>query len=278
MAGYVESRRIGEATVTVIHDATNRWNPHWQAPEAEWRRAIPEADSAGEIQFDTSVFHIAMGDASVVVDLGFGEAPERYRTRSPLRRSPGVLSGLATIGLGPDDITHVVITHAHGDHIMGATAERDGAVVARFPRARHLIGRTEWERNPARDRPGSPEAEELGALDRMGLLDLVDGDRVVAPGILMVHAPGESPGHSIVRVRSAGETFYCLGDLFHHPCEVAHLDWLPAERDAAATRVSRGRLVAEAVPGRFMLAFSHAAFPCWGRVSPAGVGYRWERC
>src|SRR5258708_24997973 len=83
VAEYVSTRRVGEAKVTVIRDATDLWIPQWQAPEVEWRRAIPEADAAGEMSFDMSVFHVALGGASVLVDLGFGDAPERYMKRVP---------------------------------------------------------------------------------------------------------------------------------------------------------------------------------------------------
>src|SRR5579859_4994099 len=139
---YVSTRRIGDAQVTVIRDATDLWIPGWQAPEDAWRRAMPEADAAGEMSFDMSVVHVALGGASVLVDLGFGDAPERYMKRVPYRRSPGIVAGLAIVGVRPGDVTHVVITHAHGDHIMGATLGRDAAA-ARFPRARHLIQRAE---------------------------------------------------------------------------------------------------------------------------------------
>ncbi len=93
----------------------------------------------------------------------------------------------------------------------------------------------------------------------------------------MIPAPGETPGHCMVRVRSGGETFYYVGDLFHHPCEVSHPDWIPPRRDLAATRASRSRLFAEAVPGRATVVFSHGRFPAWGRIIPAGGGFRWER-
>jgi glyoxylase-like metal-dependent hydrolase (beta-lactamase superfamily II) len=116
----------------------------------------------------------------------------------------------------------------------------------------------------------------MGTLERLGLLDLVDGDRTIAPGVTMLHAPGESPGHAIVRVESAGERFYALGDLLHHPCEVNERDWVLTNRDAAAMRQSRDRLIAEAVPHRALLAFSHAPFPPWGLIVPSDGDVRWE--
>jgi glyoxylase-like metal-dependent hydrolase (beta-lactamase superfamily II) len=106
---------------------------------------------------------------------------------------------------------------------------------------------------------------------------MIDAEGEVAPGVTMIPAPGETPGHCMVRVRSGGESFYYVGDLFHHPCEVSHPDWIPPRRDLAATRASRSRLFAEAVSGRATVVFSHGRFPAWGRIIPAGGGFRWER-
>ena len=106
---------------------------------------------------------------------------------------------------------------------------------------------------------------------------MVDGECEVVPGVTCIPTPGESPGHAMARVRSAGESFYYVGDLFHHPCEVEHLDWVSPGRDRAAVRASRERLIAAAVAERAIVVFTHARFPAWGHIRPAGAGYRWER-
>ena len=47
----------------------------------------------------------------------------------------------------------------------------------------------------------------------------------------MSHAPGESLGHSMVRIQDGGQTAFCVGDLFHFPCEVENLDWVSPGRE-----------------------------------------------
>ena len=123
-------------------------------------------------------------------------------------------------------MTHVLISHNHGDHLAGATVVSDGRRAARFPNARYVINRAEWAARGADD-PLGVAALHLGALEAHGKLDLVDGDLEVTPGVTFLHAPGESLGHSVVRVASDGQTFYDLADLFHFECEVEHQDWAP---------------------------------------------------
>jgi glyoxylase-like metal-dependent hydrolase (beta-lactamase superfamily II) len=276
-SGYVTSRQIGKATVTLINDGMLRWNPQLLAPEDEVRRATPEAEADGTFSLGLFVAHIKLGVASILIDTGHDDpSPEFARQHPEFTTSPGVQAGLASIGVRPEEITHVLFTHPHGDHILAATVERDGERVPRYPNARYLIGRSDWEDTPARERPDSPQAIHLGTLDRLGLLDLTEGEYEVAPGVAMIAAPGESPGHSIVRVDSAGKQFFFLGDLFHHPCEVANLDWVSPGRDRDVMRASREQLITDALATSATLAFSHGQFPPWGRVVQADGGQHWE--
>ncbi len=274
---YIASRRFGDAAITVISEGVFPWKLELQAPEEEWRRAMPEANAEGEVILGNNVVHIALGAASILVDPGFDDPSAPPPPHFPgLRRTPGLAAGLATIGVWPEQITHVVLTHAHSDHYVGVTMQRDGRRVARFPRARHLLGRSEWEDNPDRAQPDSQLMAHLGIIEQLGLLELVDGMREVVPGVSVIPAPGESPGHCIVRVSSRDESCFILGDLFHHACEVTNLDWVSPGRDPVAMRASRERLIAEAVRNRATLIYTHAPFPGWGRIERAGDSYAWQ--
>jgi glyoxylase-like metal-dependent hydrolase (beta-lactamase superfamily II) len=104
----------------------------------------------------------------------------------------------------------------------------------------------------------------------------VNTETEIVPGITLVPAPGETPGHCIVRVRSRDASFYYLSDLFHHTCEVEHPDWVSPGRDQAAMRQSRDLLFAAAMAEVPILVYAHHPFPGWGRIRPKGAGYTWE--
>ena len=282
MAEFVASRRVGDATVTVISEGSLWWAPRFQISEEDRRRAMPEAGADGRIELGLNLVHLRTRDASILVDPGCDDPASSWQghfaEKFPgVKRSPGLGAALAGAGVRPEAISHVVITHAHGDHFAGVAVDQGGAFALRFPHARHMIGRGDWAENPARREPSSDLAMRLGLADRLGLLSVVDGDYEIAPGVTMIPAPGETPGHAIVRLRSANESFYYLRDLFHHPCEVEHVDWFPPGRNPAALRASRERLIADAVLHSATLVFTHERFPAWGRIVRAGSGYRWER-
>jgi glyoxylase-like metal-dependent hydrolase (beta-lactamase superfamily II) len=282
---FVSSRRIGEAIVSIISDGTFGAVPlvSWlQVPEDTARLAMPEANAAGEIAFDLNAAHVQIGSASILIDPGWGDLEaDTYPTtwyvqELQARRSPGVLAGLASIGVQPEQVTHVILTHTDEDHFMGVTVQREGQVAARYPRARHLLMRAGWNEIPERAKPDSEITLRLGEIERLGLLDLVADNHEVVPGVTLLHTPGEAPNHCIVRVRSGEESFYYLGDLFHHVCEIAHPDWFFTWHDAAAMGASRARFFADVTPQRDTLVFTHGNFPAWGRLASVGDGYRWD--
>jgi glyoxylase-like metal-dependent hydrolase (beta-lactamase superfamily II) len=279
---YIDTRRVGDAVVSVINDGSMLWTPGFPVSEAEFRRSAPDADDRGRVRLEINACLIRLDGAVVLIDPGADDPDSDWQRAFELRfegvaRTPGLAAGLAELGLAPDDITHVLITHYHFDHIAGLTVERDGEAKPRFPGARHLIGRDDWEKNPDLDRPDSESVKRLVPLWSQGILELVDDGHEVAPGLTMHHAPGESLGHSVVRLRSGGETFYFLGDLFHHPCEVENFEWVPPGRDPAASLKSRQRIYADAVASNALLVAAHERFPPWGRIRATGDGFRWER-
>jgi glyoxylase-like metal-dependent hydrolase (beta-lactamase superfamily II) len=282
---FVSSRRIGDAMVTVIREGWFGAIPlvSWlKAPEEVARQLMPHADAKGNVAFDFNAAHIRLGDASILIDPGWGDLDpdsplgKYYAEELRVRQTAGIVAGLASIGITPEQITHVIITHTDEDHFLGATVERDGQLVPLYPRARHLLMRHGWNEIPDRAKADSPTALCLGALEREGLLDLVEDNHVVAPGVIMLHTPGESANHSIVRVQSAGRTFYYLGDLIHDAFEFNHPDLFFEWHDEDAIRGSRARFLAEPALSEAVLAYTHRDFPAWGRLVSSEAGYLWE--
>lgn len=275
---FFETRRIGDAEITAISEGVLPWALELQAPEAEWRRAMPEADARGVVPLGLVSAHIRLGAASILIDPGFDHPGSPHDAAWPgLVRSPGLQVALDALGIVPAGITHVLITHTHFDHYAGVAEERDAVVVPRYPNARVFVSGADWQQHPQRSDPASPLMTRLGAIASRGLLETVSGEREIVPGVSMLPAPGETAGHCVIRVRSAGRTFYYLGDLVHHACEMAHPDWVPARRDAPALLASRERILADAAASGAVVVYSHEPFPPWGRVFRAGGSYRWQR-
>ncbi len=277
---YVSSRRIGDANVSIISEGELPWAPELNVPEVEWRPAIPEIGDDGRLLVGLNVALIQMRDATILIDPGLDDPWSAWQQHfatvfDGMARTAGRQKALFHLGVAPESITHVLITHAHNDHYAGVVFERGDDLLSRFPRARHYIGRADWEGDLGLPEPEPEFEERLGLIDQLGLLETVDGDREIVPGVSMLAAPGESPGHMVVRLESAGEVWYDLGDLVHHACEVEHLDWVTLGSDPIAARDSREQIFAAVVRDNAPVVTGHAPFPAWGRIVAHGAGYRW---
>lgn len=188
---------------------------------------------------------------------------------------PGLVAQLAALGVQPNDITHVVITHLHFDHYTGVTHEQDGVWLPMFPQAKVIIGRSDWEQaEGAFTRTDSPESQTLAVLQAHDLQELVAGQVDVADGITLLPTPGESPGHQVVRVATAERTLYILGDLYHHELEVEQPQWIVRWADAAEMATSRQALLPELLQEKSVLVAAHIAG--FGRLQQTATGLRWQ--
>lgn len=272
MGALLARRHVGQANVTVISDGTMAMDlaELLAVDQAALRAAVPEATEGGRVERGFLVTHVRLGDASVLIDAGLGPPKPDW----PVERTAGIEAGLAQIGESTEQVTHILFTHTHWDHADGALVERNGRREPRFTNARHLVGRADWEISQDSQHPWSPYLSPtvLAELDAAGRLEPVDGDHVVAPGITMLDAPGESPGHHAVLIESEGSSLLQVGDLYHHPCELTK-GWFQDRIDAAACQRSRERLLAAAFRRDAVVVASHDVLPGWSKVVRVGGGY-----
>jgi glyoxylase-like metal-dependent hydrolase (beta-lactamase superfamily II) len=271
---------VGAARVTILNagDLVLRLADEMAVPEAVWRPTYAAEFDQRRLFPSQSVF-IAHPAANVLVDINdypATVAPDSSYLPPNYTPPPGILSQLAELGAHPDEIQHVIITHAHWDHFAGTTRRADDGYAPNFPRARHYLGVADWENvetQAALRESDSLEARTLGTLHTRGLLELVARNQVIVEGIEIRHAPGESPGHQVVRVQSEGATLYVLGDLFHDPIEVERPEWMVTWAEPEAMLATRRVVMADALAENALLVAAH--IPGVGRLAREGDRVRW---
>jgi glyoxylase-like metal-dependent hydrolase (beta-lactamase superfamily II) len=288
----VTTRRFDGIEVSIISTGF-LWTVPAFGPGRDWRRPDVIVNAEGRPRYGSLTAVVRTADATIVVDpaswcsLGAdGRVGDDSRPLAMVKaflvgygvivepRLP-VEEGLAALHICPEDVTHVVLTHGHPDHLCGVVAGA-GAARARFPDAEHLLPAADWQQFVvAKDHGGDAvEASLMPAADA-GLVRLVEGETQVVDGVRLLPAVGHTAGHQIVRIGSA-ERLYYLGDLFHTPAEIEHPDWASGNPPAFATEVvSRERIFADA-DDQSAFVFTHGAFPGWGKVEQRGRR-RWWR-
>jgi len=164
----------------------------------------------------------------ILVDTGLGNDKQGRNIPVWNDRHGPFLEDLAAAGFPPDSIDTVLCTHLHVDHVGWNTRLEGGRWVPTFAKARYLFGETEYTH--WRDHSTEPDkaaifADSVAPIVAAGKADLVAGDARICEEITLIPTPGHSPGHVSLHIRSAGEEGLLTGDVAHHPCQMAHLDW-----------------------------------------------------
>ncbi|MEM7074086.1 MAG: MBL fold metallo-hydrolase [Pseudomonadota bacterium] len=240
--------------------------------------AIDAALAAGGIAGDAmpapvTAFLLQSEDQTILIDSGLGDVD----ILGPgLGRVPAALDAL---GVDPADVTLIIVTHAHPDHIGGMI--RNGA--ATFPEAEVVITNEEYAFWGDAGMMARAPAEAQGLFQLAQSVYAAYGDRLrpvasgteVAPGITMELSPGHTPGHALVQIDGGDRQLWMVADSLHN--SVLHTA-LPDvgfgfDTDPAEAAVSRRRVFDRAVADNLIVAATHVPFPGLGQFVRAGDAY-----
>ena len=182
----------------------------------------------------------------IVVDTGLGNDKEGRKVPTWNNRKDPFLETMTAAGFPPHSIDTVLCTHLHVDHVGWNTKLVGGQWVPTFVNARYVFGKTEFEHW----RDHSDESDKIAVFDDSvkpiadaGCADLVASDARLSDEITLIPTPGHSPGHMSIYIRSDGEEGLLTGDVAHHPCQMAHLDWSStADSDSVQSAATRREL------------------------------------
>ena len=231
--------------------AHDPWGPH---------QAFLDAD--GRLELALGGFLIRSGDRVVLVDAGVG------RIDNDTYHGGRFLDSLAALGLEPGDVTDVVFTHLHFDHVGWAT--RQGEIV--FPQATYRCHEADWAHFVSGPAPEAGAVRKLSPIAER--LDVFDTDATLAPGVDVRHAPGHTPGSTIVVVSSDDQRALLLGDVVHCPVELLEDQWqMVYDVDKALAARTREALARELEGTDVPVAAAHFPGMRFGRLL-AGSGRR----
>lgn len=230
---------------------------------------------ATDMSVPLNVYLLQSRDETILIDAGMGAFD---------LLGPGfghIIAGLRAVGLGPDDITKIVVTHAHPDHVGGLISE--GRAV--FETAELVIADREYTfwtdaanyaRAPEGMRPLFDMARSALApyADR---LVVVQNRAEVGPGLTLELSPGHTPGHSILHLDGGDQELLFIADTVHN----AELHTaLPQtgfgfDSDPAEAATARLRVFDRAASDQILIAGAHIHFPGFGRFTRTGDAYRY---
>ncbi len=275
--------KIGTVTVTKIVEMEMVGHTRFILPQAtqeeikkiDW--LAPDFAEDGRLKMSIHSLVVNTGKQKILVDTCIGNDKEN-RTIPPWNRlNTSFLQRLADAGHPPETIDKVFCTHLHVDHVGWNTKLLNGRWVPTFPKARYFFGRYEydyWSAHQSDPMTAAIMADSVMPIVDAGLVDFVENGDPLCKELSVFSTPGHSPGHMSVRIHSDAEVGVLTGDVAHHPCQMAHVDWASTfDTDPAQSTNTRRELFSYFVNNPTLVIGGHYDA---GRVTKDGDAFRFK--
>ncbi|MBK6910733.1 MAG: MBL fold metallo-hydrolase [bacterium] len=185
-------------------------------PKPLWEKHCP-ADEHNRIEMTARVLLLKAYNRFILVDAGIGDKDDaKFQSIFAMSFPRGsIVDELARHDVTPEQITHVIYTHLHFDHAGGTTVIRDGVAVPQFPNARHYVQSVQYHhgktRNP-RDRASYMD-DNYEPVRAAGLLEFLDNDLELLPGLHLHLTSGHTPALQMPRITDGRRSLFFPSDL-----------------------------------------------------------------
>ncbi len=267
---------LGDFEVTALNDGTAKMETgkilKGIKPE-QLQKDLARAFLKDPYDWSFNAFLVNTGPKLVLIDTGAG---------SGMGASNGkLIANLKAAGYKPEQVDEIYITHMHGDHIGGLTADGkrvfpNAVVRAAQAEGDYWLSKAKMDAAPADRKDSFKNAMAmLNPYVTAGKYKPFTGDVELVPGIHSMAAAGHTPGHTVYVIESKGEQLILWGDLMHvaavqfaDPTVTIGFDY-----DTAAATASRAKVFADAAASGAMVGGAHLPFPALGHLRKAGAGY-----
>jgi glyoxylase-like metal-dependent hydrolase (beta-lactamase superfamily II) len=271
--------RVGDLQVTALDGGSFRLDGgamHGVVPKTLWSKLV-SCDERNRVSYSTRCLLVEGRGHRTLIETGNGDKfSPKLKDIYGIDHQRAIGDALREVGLGPEAIDTVVMSHLHFDHSGGTTRRTaSGGLEPVFPRARHVVQRQEWQdaTRPHERNRASYLAENIEPLSAPGLLQLVDGEVEVAPGITVIPTPGHTAGHQSVLVgERGGPRVLFLGDVVPTTVHLRLPYIMAYDLEPARTLETKRVLLGRAVSEGWTVVWGHDQDHVAGRLSLDGDG------
>ena len=246
-------------------------------PKTLWNKTNP-ADEFNRIQLALRTLVIRDKERTILVDTGVGHKMNEKLTKiyNVDHSEHDLLGGLKEKGISPKDITDVIITHMHFDHVGGATYLQDGQLKLTFPKARYHVQGEQWywANHPSDKDRASYMPENFTPIEEAGKLSLLDGPGELFPGIEMLVMYGHTQGMQLPKISDGKTTLLYCADSFPTASHIPLPYIMGYDNHPLITLEEKKRMLPKAVEKGWVLVFEHDPFRAAGTVEKTEKGFR----
>ena len=229
-------------------------------PKPLWERSSP-ADEKNRIKLVTRHLLLVSDDKKIIIDTGSGKNwDEKFRKIYAVDTSVhDMLPALEKFGIKREEITDVIITHLHFDHIGGAVLFEDEKIVPTFPNAKYHVQKKqfEWGLNPSDRDKASYFKDRYVPLAEEGILNQIEGETNFDDDIKLLVMEGHTFSQQIVKISDSSKTLLYCGDLIPLSSHINLPYIMGYDLQPLVTLEEKKKLLPQAVEENWMLFFEH---------------------
>jgi glyoxylase-like metal-dependent hydrolase (beta-lactamase superfamily II) len=231
-------------------------------PKSIWNRNLM-ADENNMMPIVTRCLLIRDSGRNILIDAGMGDKrDEKYykvRYRVP---SVTLLKSLEDAGVAPEEITDVILTHLHDDHVGGLTTYRNRSIELVFPNSVYYCSKAHWDWaiNPNKREAASFFPDNLMPLSESGKLHFIENEGELFSNIFLRIYNGHTIGQLIPFIHTGDKVVVYMGDFIPTVFNIP-LPFVPSvDVQPLVSMDEKAAFLAEALEKSYMLMFEHDSF------------------
>ncbi|MFI8686056.1 MBL fold metallo-hydrolase [Rossellomorea sp. NPDC077527] len=259
----METLNVGDLTIHWLNGGVTHMDGGAMfgvVPKPLWSKKYA-VNELNQIELRTDPLFFQWEGKNVLIESGIGKGKlnDKQKRNYGVHEESEIEASLATLGLSPNDIDVILMTHMHFDHACGLTKYEGDELVSAFPNATIYTSQVEWDemRNPNVRSRNTYWKENWESIQSQ--VTTYEEEMEVLPGIKMVHTGGHSDGHSIILLENNGEKFIHMADIMPTHAHKNPL-WVLAYDDYPMTSIgAKEKWITEAIEGEYWFLFYHDA-------------------
>jgi glyoxylase-like metal-dependent hydrolase (beta-lactamase superfamily II) len=233
-------------------------------PKPLWSKAYHPGDEMNRIPLATRLLLVRWDDRILLIDVGNGtKMDEKFCQIYSIDRDKSLIDyALRPFTLKAADVTDVILTHLHFDHAGGATTKKNGKVAPTFPNARYYLQKDHLDiaESPSLKDAASFIPDNYLPLIAERLLEIVEGEGEIYPGIVVKPLFGHTKAMQVVIIKDQGQTLLYCADLIPTSAHI-HIPFIMAyDNDPLITLKEKKSILSQAFEDNWLLVFEHDAF------------------
>jgi glyoxylase-like metal-dependent hydrolase (beta-lactamase superfamily II) len=245
-------------------------------PRIMWGKTNPP-DDRNRITLAARAMLLTGNGRTILVDNGNGtKFSDKLIDIYHLDNSKNDLNkSLQALGITPNDVTDVILTHLHFDHAGGSTTRENGKIVPTFRNATYYVQKEHWAKaiNTNEKDRASFMPDDYLILKEAGMLKLVDGEFELFPNVSLVQVNGHTSAQQLVKVSDGKTTLLYCCDLFPTISHIPIPYIMAYDLRPLITLEEKKKILEAATKENWILFFEHDPNTVAGTVKQTEKGY-----